>query len=80
MSESIPMKESWEDEYSISFYGVDTKNEVFLPTLWSLMQETAWHHADHLRVGYSDLVEHQYFWVLSRLSIQMEEYPRWGIE
>jgi acyl-ACP thioesterase len=78
MSESIPMKESWEDEYSISFYGVDTKNEVFLPTLWSLMQETAWHHADHLRVGYSDLVEHQYFWVLSRLSIQMEEYPRWG--
>ena len=72
------MKKSWEDEYVISFYGVDTKNEVFLPTLWSLMQETAWRHADHLRVGYSDLVEHQYFWVLSRLSIQMEEYPRWG--
>ncbi len=72
------MKKSWEDEYSIPFGEVDTKNEVFLPTLWSLMQETAWHHADHLRVGYSDLVEHQYFWVLSRLSIQMEEYPRWG--
>ena len=72
------MKKSWEDEYSISFNEVDTKNEVFLPVLWSFMQETAWHHADHLRVGYSDLWERQFFWVLSRLSIQMEEYPRWG--
>ncbi len=72
------MKKSWEEEYSISFYEVDTKNEVFLPVLWSLMQETAWHHADHLRVGYSDLGERQYFWVLSRLSIQMKGYPQWG--
>jgi acyl-ACP thioesterase len=71
-------EKSWEDQYSISFYEVDTKNEAFLPVLWSFMQETAWHHAEHLRLGYSDLMEHQYFWVLSRLSIQMEEYPRWG--
>jgi acyl-ACP thioesterase len=72
------MKKSWEDEYSISFYEVDTKNEVFLPVLWSFMQETAWHHADHLKLGYSDLGEHQHFWVLSRLTIQMDEYPQWG--
>lgn len=72
------MEKSWEHNYSISFDEVDTKNEVFLPVLWSLMQETAWHHADHLQLGYSDLIKHQYFWVLSRLSIQMEEYPRWG--
>jgi hypothetical protein len=58
------MKKSWEDEYLIPFCEVDTKKEVFLPTLWNLMQETAWHHADHLRLGYSD---------------QMEEYPRSGI-
>ena len=72
------MKKSWEDEYAISFYEVDTKNEVFLPILWSFMQETAWHHADHLKVGYSDLAEHNSFWALSRLFIQMDEYPRWG--
>jgi len=71
------MKERWEDEYSIPFCEVNTKKEVFLPTLWNFMQETAWHHADHLRVGYSDLVQHHHFWVLSRLSIQMDEYPRW---
>jgi len=71
-------KASWEDEYSISFHEVDTKNEVFLPVLWSFMQETAWHHADHLRLGYSDLWGQQCFWVLSRLSVQMDEYPRWG--
>jgi medium-chain acyl-[acyl-carrier-protein] hydrolase len=76
LSEAYKQK-SWEDEYSISFYEVDTKNEVFLPGLWSLMQETAWHHAEHLEVGYSDLLEQDCFWVLSRLSIQIEEYPRW---
>ena len=78
MSVRAFMKASWEDEYSISFHEVDTKNEVFLPVLWSFMQETAWHHADHLGLGYSDLIGQQYFWVLSRLSVQMEEYPRWG--
>ncbi len=78
MSKESINKKSWEDDYSISFYEVDTKNEAFLPVLWSFMQETAWHHADHLRLGYSDLAEHQYFWVLSRLSIEMKEYPRWG--
>jgi len=72
------MKASWENEYSISFHEVDTKNEAFLPVLWSFMQETAWHHADHLGLGYSDLMGQQYIWVLSRLSVQMEEYPRWG--
>jgi acyl-ACP thioesterase len=78
MSKESIHKKSWEDEYLISFDEVDTKNEAFLPVLWSFMQETAWHHADHLRLGYSDLKELQYFWVLSRLSIQMAEYPRWG--
>jgi acyl-ACP thioesterase len=77
LKEPINQK-SREDEYAISFDEVDTKNEAFLPVLWSLMQETAWNHAEHLGVGYSHLMEHQYFWVLSRLSIQMEEYPRWG--
>ena len=72
------MKKSWEDEYIIPFCEVDTKESVFLPTLWNLMQETAWHHADHLKVGYSDLTEQKYFWVLSRLSIQMEKYPGWS--
>jgi len=71
------MKKSWEDEYSIAFAEVDTKNEVFLPHLWNLMQETAWHHADHLALSFSDLAERQSFWVLSRLSIHIEAYPRW---
>jgi len=72
------IKRSWEDEYVIPFYGVDAKNEVCLPALWNLMQETAWHHADHLKLGYHDLAEKKSFWVLSRLSIQMDEYPHWG--
>jgi acyl-ACP thioesterase len=78
MSKEPITKTSWEDEYTIFFHEADTKKEVFVPVLWSFMQETAWHHAEHLRLGYSDLMENQLIWVLSRLFIQMEEYPRWG--
>jgi hypothetical protein len=52
MSESASMKASWEDDYSISFYEVDTKKEVFLPVLWGFMQETAWHHAENTLNGF----------------------------
>jgi acyl-ACP thioesterase len=78
MSKEPITETSWEDDYSIFFHEVDTKNEVFLQALWSFMQETAWHHAEHLRLGYSNLMENQAIWVLSRLFIQMEAYPRWG--
>jgi len=66
-----------EDEYSISFYQVDTKNEVFLPVLWSFMQETAC------------IMPITWAWVIPidgatiflgivPFVVRMEEYPRWG--
>ncbi|MBM4308781.1 MAG: hypothetical protein FJ123_18805 [Deltaproteobacteria bacterium] len=72
------IKSTWEDHYLVSFYEVDAKNRVFLPSLWKYMQETAWNHAHHIGIGYSDLARNDYFWVLSRLAIEMKEYPGWG--
>ena len=78
MAQGLSRPETWEDEYLVSFYEVDAKNRVFLPSLWKYLQETAWNHANRIGIGYSDLARNDHFWVLSRLSIEMNEYPGWG--
>ncbi len=77
MTQSLTKPQTWEDVYLISFYEVDAKNQVFLPSLWKYLQETAWNHANQLGIGYSDLARQGHFWVLSRLAIEMNEYPGW---
>lgn len=78
MTQSLSKPKTWEDAYLISFYEVDAKNRVFLPSLWKYLQETAWNHANRIGIGYSDLARDDHFWVLSRLAIDMDEYPGWG--
>jgi medium-chain acyl-[acyl-carrier-protein] hydrolase len=78
-SEGILEKEwIWTDEYLISSYEVDAKGKASLPTLSKFMQETAYNHADHLEFGYHQLKEKNLFWVLSRLLIKINKYPKWG--
>lgn len=78
MTQSLSKPKTWEDEYLVSFYEVDAKNKVFLPSLWKYLQETAWNHANRIGIGYLDLARNDHFWVLSRLAIDMDEYPGWG--
>jgi medium-chain acyl-[acyl-carrier-protein] hydrolase len=68
----------WTDEYLISSYEVDAKGKASLPTLSKFMQETAYNHANHLEFGYHQLKEKNLFWVLSRLLIKIDRYPKWG--
>jgi acyl-ACP thioesterase len=71
-------KWTWIDEYLISSYEVDAEGKASLPTLSKFMQETAYNHANHLEFGYAHLKEKNQFWVLSRLLIKINRYPRWG--
>jgi acyl-ACP thioesterase len=43
-----------------------------------MLQETAWLHARLLGKGFAERSTGGLFWVLSRLRLQMERYPRWG--
>jgi acyl-ACP thioesterase len=74
----VEKKWIWTDEYLISSYEVDAKGRASLPTLSKLMQETAYNHAHHLEFGYHQLKEKNLFWVLSRLLIKIDKYPKWG--
>ncbi|MDP2968786.1 MAG: thioesterase [Deltaproteobacteria bacterium] len=78
MTQGLPKPKTWEDAYLVSFYEVDAKNRVFLPSLWKYLQETAWNHANRIGIGYLDLARNNHFWILSRLAIDMDEYPGWG--
>lgn len=78
MTQTITKPQTWEDIYSISFYEVDAKNRISLPNLWKYLQETAWNHANRIGIGYSDLSRNNFFWILSRLTIDIREYPVWG--
>lgn len=66
-----------EEEYVVTSYEADARGKASLTTLCKFMQETAYHHAHHLGFGYEHLQEVNTFWVLSRLSIEVDRYPAW---
>jgi len=41
------------------------------------LQETAWHHANHLGFGYIEGREIKHTWVIVRLLVKMDIYPSW---
>ncbi|MFC1976207.1 acyl-[acyl-carrier-protein] thioesterase [Chloroflexota bacterium] len=68
----------WQDEYRIHSYEVDPKGQATVPFLCQFMQESAWHHAENLDVGFARLHERNLAWVLSRQRVVIDTYPRWG--
>jgi acyl-ACP thioesterase len=68
----------WREEFFIRSYEVDLHGKVFVPVLLSFMQEAASNHVDSLRVGFSHLEEMNRVWVLSRIRIEVQRYPKWG--
>jgi len=62
----------------IHSYEVDFKHQASLEAICRLFLEAAWNHAEQLGVGFYHLSAQQRFWVLSRLAIQIDTYPRWG--
>jgi medium-chain acyl-[acyl-carrier-protein] hydrolase len=75
MSETPPV---WVETFKVHSYEVDSTQRATLKTLCHFFQEAAWNHAELLGVGYSRLQTEQRLWVLSRLLVKVERYPRWG--
>jgi acyl-ACP thioesterase len=68
----------WTEEIRLHSYDVDFKHQATLEAVCRLFLEAAWNHAEHLGVGFHHLSLQQRFWVLSRLTIQIDAIPRWG--
>lgn len=68
----------WEDTYQIHSYEANTKGQATLPFLCQFMQESSWHHAENLGVGFAVLQQKNAAWVLGRQWIKIDTYPCWG--
>jgi len=71
-------KKVWEGAYTVHAYEVGTRITALLTIVWNYLQDSAWHHARNLRLGYEALIRENKNWVLARLSIEMDRYPLWG--
>jgi acyl-ACP thioesterase len=67
----------WEDNYKIHSYEVDFNGNATLPVICHFLQESAWNHARYFDFGYDFLMNNSQIWVLSRLGIEIDSYPKW---
>lgn len=61
--------------YTIDAYLSDFRGKATLPMLGGFMLQAATQHAEERGFGYSSMVSKQRVWVLTRMNIQLSEYP-----
>ncbi|MBI9053909.1 MAG: hypothetical protein JEY96_08845 [Bacteroidales bacterium] len=63
--------------FKIKSYDTDHNGKLTLPTIFHLLQECAWENAQANEFGFEDLEKQNAFWVLSKIYIEINEYPEW---
>lgn len=76
MSQEI--KTLWTENYKINSLLVNAMGRLGLYGVLNLMQETAWMHAETLGFGMKAMEEKNLFWVVTRQTLKMTEWPAFG--
>ncbi len=64
-------------DFTIHSYETNRFGNASLSSVFNFFIEIAWEHAQKLDWGFDALKRNNYFWVLSRVFIQVEKYPEW---
>ncbi|MFP4113160.1 MAG: acyl-[acyl-carrier-protein] thioesterase [Spirochaetota bacterium] len=72
------MDSTHREHFTVRSYEVDPDGRLRLVVLVRMLQEAAWQHAHILGKGFHHREEGALFWVLSRLRLHIDRYPRWG--
>ncbi len=64
-------------EFTIRSYESNRFGNASLSSIFNFLIEIAWEHAQILDWGFDTLKSNNYFWVLSRIYIEIEKYPKW---
>ncbi len=75
------MKESYnifEQTFTIRSYQVDNETFLTIPSLFSMMQEVAWEHANRHEAGRDFLHPLNLFWALSKVYVKINRLPKWN--
>jgi len=64
-------------EFTIHSYESNRFGNASLTSIFNFLIEIAWEHAQKLDWGFDALKSNNYFWVLSRIYIEIKKYPKW---
>jgi acyl-ACP thioesterase len=67
-----------EREERVNNYQCDFDQRIKPEVLFQFMTDAAGSHSELLGYGFKELIEKNFFWVLSRLKIQFFQFPRFG--
>lgn len=67
-----------ECRFEVRYHEVDQQGKVRLPVVMTWLQDAGIEHATELGVAVRDLRKLGLTWVLSRLTLELEKYPRGG--
>ncbi len=70
------IQDRYSHTYSLTAGESDAEGRMPLTLLTLRIIEVATEHANSLGIGYAELIKQNIGWVLSRISIEMERYPR----
>ncbi|MBC8343060.1 MAG: hypothetical protein H8E61_03665 [Bacteroidetes bacterium] len=66
-----------EQDFFVSWHESDFHSKMTLKSISDMLMEMAWFHAGRLGFGFEDLENQDYLWILSRLKIDVNSYPKW---
>lgn len=66
----------YSETFRIRFAEVNQHNQIKLSSLFQFMQEVAATHAKQYEFGFDDLAKKHAFWVLSRVRIDLDTFPK----
>ncbi|HAQ21088.1 MAG TPA: hypothetical protein DCR40_17925 [Prolixibacteraceae bacterium] len=69
--------EKYQEILSIKSYHTNKYGNASITSLFNILIEAAWAHAQVMDWGYDSLKSNNLFWVLSRIYFQIEKYPVW---
>lgn len=70
------MEKTGKYEFPIDAYLTDFRGKATLPMIGGFMLQAATKHADERGFGYSSMTSQRRVWVLSRIAIEIFDYPR----
>lgn len=72
--------EKYQEKITIKSYQTNQYGKASIASLFNILIEAAWAHAQVMDWGYDSLKSNNLFWVLSRMYFQVDKYPAWQDE
>lgn len=70
----------WTESFRVRSYESDPDGRASIQTLCNYLQEAASNHASELGVSIEHLTERNWIWMMARLRVEVDTYPRWRDE